>query len=354
MKERERIRAGYRDFAAREATGRSPLYAELAAGVAEDDELLEWLADLPVGKRQPNLMFAAARTIGGTPSGFGELRGLLAERRDEVEDVLRTRRTQTNEPARCATLLPLLATLPQPLALLEVGASAGLCLLPDRYSYEFVVAGEAASDGAAQDARAAGNGAGGDRRADAVGTAGTTGTAERIVRLGDEGPTLRCRLAGPVPIPTRLPEVVWRAGLDLEPVDVRDRAQTAWLEALVWPGEGDRLNTLRAALKTAREDPPRVVRGDLTGDDLAELASHAPTDATLVIFHTAVLMYIPREAREAFGATVRRLPATWIANEGPRLLGIDAEGAPPGDFALARDGVQVAWADSHGAALRWL
>jgi hypothetical protein len=47
------------------------------------------------------------------------------------------RRTQTNEPARCATLLPLLALLPQPLALLEIGASAGLCLLPDLYSYKY-------------------------------------------------------------------------------------------------------------------------------------------------------------------------------------------------------------------------
>ena len=36
------------------------------------------------------------------------------------------RRTQTNEPARCAVLLPALAQLPQPLALIEAGASAGL------------------------------------------------------------------------------------------------------------------------------------------------------------------------------------------------------------------------------------
>ena len=47
------------------------------------------------------------------------------------------RATQTNEAGRCAVLLPFLAELPQPLALLEVGASAGLCLLPDRYSYRY-------------------------------------------------------------------------------------------------------------------------------------------------------------------------------------------------------------------------
>jgi hypothetical protein len=44
--------------------------------------------------------------------------------------------TQTNEPGRCAALLPMLARLPEPLALLEVGASAGLCLLPDFYTYD--------------------------------------------------------------------------------------------------------------------------------------------------------------------------------------------------------------------------
>ncbi|MFE7567952.1 DUF2332 family protein [Streptomyces sp. NPDC057539] len=46
-------------------------------------------------------------------------------------------RTETNEPGRCATLLPALAALDGPLALIEVGASAGLCLHADRYSYDY-------------------------------------------------------------------------------------------------------------------------------------------------------------------------------------------------------------------------
>ena len=120
-----------------DAPGRSPLYGELAAGVAEDREIQAWLDGLPVGKRQPNLLFASYRALAGTPDGWPEFRAVLGERRSEIEALMLERRTQTNEPARCALMLPLLAALPQPLALLEVGASAGLCLLPDHYGYDY-------------------------------------------------------------------------------------------------------------------------------------------------------------------------------------------------------------------------
>lgn len=95
------------------------------------------LAELPPAKQQPNLLLASLRYCCGTPSGWKQARGWLHDRRDEIVATILTRRTQTNEPARCATLLPLLAALPQPLALLEVGAAAGLCLLPDRYAYDY-------------------------------------------------------------------------------------------------------------------------------------------------------------------------------------------------------------------------
>jgi hypothetical protein len=108
----DRLRAGYRRFAEREAAGRSALYVELAAGVAEDGEVPRRLAGLPVGKRQPNLLFAAASVAGGTPDGYGAFRALLRERLDDVEALVLARRTQTHEPARGATLPPLLAALP--------------------------------------------------------------------------------------------------------------------------------------------------------------------------------------------------------------------------------------------------
>src|SRR3954471_20446044 len=96
----ERLATGYRTFATVDAVGRSELYGELAAGVAEDDEVLAWLAGLPVGKRQPNLLFAAYRWVCGTPGGCPEFRQRLGERRSEIEAVMMARRTQTNEPAR--------------------------------------------------------------------------------------------------------------------------------------------------------------------------------------------------------------------------------------------------------------
>src|SRR3954454_6994025 len=127
----------YRYFATVMARGSSPLYGRLALGVAGDTGMLAVLEGLPPEKRQPNLLFAAARLVGGAPEGYQGLRDIMFGRRDEVVAVMLARRTQTNEPGRCAGLYPALASLPQPLALLEVGASAGLCLLADRYGYEY-------------------------------------------------------------------------------------------------------------------------------------------------------------------------------------------------------------------------
>lgn len=126
----EEIAAKYARFARNEARGRSPLYEELALGVAKDELVLRFLAELPSAKRQPNLLFASVRKACGTPTGWADFHECVASMREEIRAVMLTHSTQTNEPARCAALLPLLALLPQPLALLEVGAAAGLCFFP--------------------------------------------------------------------------------------------------------------------------------------------------------------------------------------------------------------------------------
>lgn len=320
--EHARIAAAYRRFAETEAQGRSPLYRELANGVAADPDLIEFLAGLPREKRQPNLLLASARRVFGTAADWAEFHRDVIGNRDAVRELMLRRSTQTNEPGRCAALLPLLARLPQPLALIEVGASAGLCLLPDRYAYDY----------------------GGD--------------VLRPERRAPLPPILRCQVNPRTPLPRELPQVVWRAGLDLNPLDASEPEDRAWLEALVWPEQGERLARLRAALAIAAAEKPRVVKGDLRRD-LASLAAEAPKNATLVIFHTAVLAYVsPAQEREVFARSVASLCDFWIANEAPGVFsGLAARAGTPGPkgwFLLSLSGAPVAWADPHGAGLKWI
>jgi hypothetical protein len=310
------IAENYRAFA-EEARGRSPVYEQLAASVAGDAVVVRFLGSLPPEKRQPNLLFAAARYLLGVTPDLDGLRALATRGRPELAAVMRARRTQTNEPARCATLLPALAQLRPPLALIEVGASAGLTLLFDRYSYDFA--------------------------------------GHRITGSDPLAPVLRCQPRGQVPLPARLPQITWRAGLDLNPLDVTSDDDVRWLSCLVWPGEGDREQRLAAAIATARRDPPVIHRGDLR-TDLPALAAQAPPGATLVIYHSAVLAYLTPADRRRFASTVRALPAIWLSNEGPGV--VPGQPIPPYQgipFVLARDGhTPLALADSHGTWLDWL
>ena len=95
----------YQAFARLEARGRSPAYEALAESVAGDAALVRFIASLPPAKRQPNLLFAAARYLLGAPPAIGSLRELASQSRAELTDLILARRTQTNEPARCAVRL---------------------------------------------------------------------------------------------------------------------------------------------------------------------------------------------------------------------------------------------------------
>ncbi|MFH9246203.1 DUF2332 family protein [Streptomyces lydicus] len=339
----------YQEFSWREARGRSAAHEELSARIGADAELCDLLSgSLPAGnKQQPNLLLAAVRYLDGPhaelgPRGeaaYGRWREWTIRHWDEVRAVIMQRATRTNEPGRCAALLPLLARLPQPLALLEVGASAGLCLHPDRYRYEYEYAyGHESAYG------------------HEVGAPGSP------VVLG-------CRTdwaAGE--LPDRLPEVVWRAGIDLDPLDpVGAPADLRWLRALVWPGEEERAARLSAAVDAVRAAPrPRIVRGDLI-EELPALAAEAPPGATLVIFHSAVLTHLPPARREEFAHLVRRLldgragGGHWIAHEHhsalPWITTPEPRSQQPDDalqLTLALDGRPVARTGPHGQSLHRL
>ncbi|WP_198169698.1 DUF2332 family protein [Agromyces laixinhei] len=87
------------------------------------------------------------------------------------------------------------------------------------------------------------------------------------------------------------------------------------------------------------------------------LAASAPSDATHVVFHTAVLMYLDDAGREAFVRQVGELPGHWLSVEGRSVVpGIRVRDDVPNDssdLVLAVDGVQRAWAHPHGRALTW-
>ena len=70
--------------------------------VADDPAVVAFIASLPPAKRQPNLLFAAARYLLGVPAGIRQLRDLVRQSQAELTRVILSRRTQTNEPARCA------------------------------------------------------------------------------------------------------------------------------------------------------------------------------------------------------------------------------------------------------------
>jgi hypothetical protein len=303
----------YADFATREARRVSPIYERLSLAISRDETVLALLETVPAPKRQPNLLFGAARLLGGPVDDPAAFHDFAVAHWPTVEAELRTRATQTNEVGRCALLLPVLVSLPQPLALLEVGAAAGLNLYPDRYAYRY-------------------------------------GHHE----VGSGGPVLDCVLTGAAP-PTRLPEVVWRAGLDLNPLDVTDPRDLAWLEALIWPEHQHRRDRLRQAVEIAVADPPTLIRGDLV-DDLARLAAQAPPEATLVVFHTSVLYQVPATRRAAFIRLAGGLSGHWVAIEAPTVVTHDGLPPPPdGSFynVLAVNGQPLAWTRGHGEAMAW-
>jgi len=327
----------YLDFARYDAgTNGSHTFATWATAVAADPEVLGWLATLPPVKRQPNLVFAAARWHGvDAPGPYDGLRAaLLGDGHDgPIRATIMARRTQTNEVGRLATLLPAFASVAsaRPLALLEVGASAGLCLYPDRWGYEWV----------------------------------TDHGAVVLDPPGPGGSRLRCLVDGVVPGLADLdasPAVAWRGGVDLNPLDVTDADQMAWLEQLVWPEHDDRRQLLRQAIAIARTDPPDLVRGDLLAE-LPRLVEKAAAYGDVVVFHSAVIAYLEPEGRLQFDALIRGLVAEgachWVSNEGKNVLpSVTATGPQispeTATFVLGIDGSAVAHTHGHGRSMTWL
>ena len=308
---------------AEEAREESPCFVEWGLGVAGDPEVLAWVDELPGVKKQPNLVFAAARFHGvPAPGPYAGLRDALLGDDGTIRATIMARSTQTNEVGRLATLLPAfaLAVPAGPLALIEVGASAGLNLYPDRWGYAWT-------------------------------------TPAGLTTLGPE-PRLGCRVLGRPPLPMARPEVGWRGGIDLNPLSVTDPEDMAWLELLVWPEQDDRRARLRHAIAVARTDPPRLVRGNLL-DELPALVAEAAVHGEVLVFHSAVAAYLTVEDRTRMRELLQGLVADrachWVSNEATGVFPeLAAPDPPQWRFQLTVDSRAVGFTQGHGHELQWL
>lgn len=315
----------YRNFAA-STSRQSACFEEWATETAADLDLLAWIAGLPEEKQQPNLVFAAARWHGvSAPGPYAGLREALSSDHGPIRATIMNRSTQTNEVGRLATLMPAFARLAggEPVALLEVGASAGLCLYPDRYDYDWEGAGRLTGSG---------------------------------------GPELRCKVSGEMPVPMTPLQVAWRGGIDLNPLDVADQDAMAWLTTLVWPEQEHRRQRLLDAIAVARRDPPALTAGDLIEGLPAQIAV-AAEHGVVVVFHSAVVSYLGDDNRARFSDLMHGLVSSgacrWVSNEGAGVLPeITRTARGPQDedltFVLGVDGQAMAWTQQHGAAMHWL
>jgi hypothetical protein len=312
------------EWFATEAEPSSPAWGRVGHQVASTPSIALKLDTLPPAARQPNLFFGALKFLGGPLDADPSLPEWVDAHWPRIEQLVTTRFTQTNEVGRCAVIAPVLASLPQPIALIEVGMSAGLGLFPDLYGYSWTL-----DDGT-------------------------------VVTGGAPGPvTIECRVSG-AGLPLVLPDITWRAGIDRNPLDPADHDDAAWLRALVWPGEEAREHRLAAALRLVAGQDVLRVAGDIT-DALPAVVAAAPRGATVVVVHSATLAYLPRDARERHLALVSKLGVHCVTNEGVKVVPAVREALPAGFtddprpcFVLALDGVPLARVGSHGQWLEWL
>lgn len=340
----EALAERFRVFASEECSGASGLnvisstYELLSLAIADNPRLLAMARECMVGQPVPNLFFAAVKRLLGDreSDGLAHYYALIAtgeppgdgladsfarfcyEREPEIVELVRTRRVQTNEIRRCSYLMPAFGTVwldsgGMPLGLIDVGASAGLNLLWDKYRYRY-------SDGS------------------------TLGRPDSEV-------VIDCELKNVMPdIPSELPCVVFRKGVDLNPVDLGDDEEYLWMMALVWPDHPDRADLLSAARRTWLSNPPRVERGDAL-EILPRILEEVPVEAALCVFHCHTLNQFPPDARVAFYEILLR------ESYDRRVYHVSSEGEYMYLSRIAdgiSDTILSARRNAHGRWIEWL
>ena len=251
------------------------------------------------------------------------LSSVLAANHDLLEAYL-AGAPQTNEPARSAMLLggflTIAAAARLPLAVFEIGASAGLNLNFDRYRYDF----------------------GGWRW-------GADGAA----------PTIAAAWEGPRPPDVPL-VVAERRGCDRHPLDLRDDEARRRLRSYVWADQKDRLDRLDAAIATALAlGPPAVDRAD-AADWLPARLEEARPGTVAVIVHSIVWQYLAEGAKARIAAAIARWGAAAAAGA-PPLAWLRLEPEPDAveprlRLTLWPGGRErlLSLGDDHGRRMTWL
>ena len=282
------------------------MYASLCRRFARDSAVAEIVGDEPAWDAPLRLLGGLHFLVLGGRASWDDPVSLHA---DFLREFVRTQGVQTNEVQRSWILLPCFLHAMrefEEIDVVELGASAGLNLMWDRYRYEY--------------------------REAAWGDSLLTLTGEQ-------------RAALPVELFARAPRVRRRVGSDLAPIDVTTEDGARLLECFVWAGQDERLARLRRAIGVVRSDPPELVRGDI-GEELPRVLDDSfPT----LVFQTAVFGYVP-------GETVARVRETLSQ---PRPLAfVSAGGGRTGEnvwgmriFRPGREREYVGEADYHGA---WL
>lgn len=324
--------SGFMRFADSQCGPYAPTYDRLARALASDPAAAACVLAARSGQQHPNLFLAAAHLLLGdeirTMDGEEFLQWCHANTA-QLAPLCASRLVQTNEVRRASFLLPGLAhvagTAEQPLALVEVGAAAGLLLAFDRYRYEYRFTPEGT-------------------------VAATAGDPASPVLVA-------CDLHSSRLPPVELHRTVaTRVGIDLAPVWPGDTEATDWLRALVWPDHPDRRARLDAALALVAADPVPLVRGDAL-DVLPEVVAAYGTDVTPVVFHHATVLHFDAADAARFRDMIPRLAASrggdlvWLFAEGGSAAGLHLTVV---DFRVP-DPTPVLLADvqAHGAWLRW-
>ncbi|MBT2636958.1 DUF2332 domain-containing protein [Bacillus sp. ISL-39] len=275
----------FRRFAVHECRESSPLYEFLSLKIAEDGEMLELASSAKNGQPVPNLFFGAVHYLilkgfkhrlsafypsitnhpGKAENAYPAFVDFCQKYSYEIIGLLKNKIVQTNEVGRCSYLYPVFSHIYQitkkPLALLEIGTSAGLQLFMNQYSYSY-------------------------------GTGEIYGNPYSEVHLSSVikgGKTLLQQM--------NHPEVATRIGIDLHINDVRNTEDYLWLKALIWPEHGERREIFEKAASYVSNQSLRLIEGD--GVELIRsLATEIPEEQVICLFHTHVANQMPVETKE--------------------------------------------------------